>query len=87
MSKNKKDIAWENCEECDCGERGCHPNSHRICGICGKQKNKEYCYRRIMYGSYGDINSKYGWNIDHKRPKSMGGTDKVSNLRRIPYWM
>lgn len=34
-----------------------------------------------MYGSFGDRNSKYGWNIDHKKPKTKGGTDKNSNLR------
>lgn len=81
MNKNKKDAAWENCNECECGEYDCHPNNHRMCGICGNQGNKDYYDRRIMYGPFGDKNSRYGWNIDHKKPKSKGGTDKNSNLR------
>ena len=81
MNKNKKDAAWENCNECDCGDNDCHPKNHRMCGICGNQRNKYYYDRRIMYGSFGDRNSRYGWNIDHKKPKAKGGTDKNSNLR------
>ena len=81
MNKNKKDVAWENCKKCECEKDGCHPNSHRLCGICGNQVNKNYNDKRIMYGSYKDRCSRYGWNIDHKKPKSKGGTDKNSNLR------
>lgn len=81
MDKNKKDAAWENCKNCECGTKECHPNSHRMCGICGNQSNKDYLHRRIMYGSFGDENSRYGWNIDHKIPKSKDGTNKNSNLR------
>lgn len=32
--------------------------------------------RRDMYGQEGD----YGWQVDHLRPISHGGTDDVSNL-------
>lgn len=47
-----------------------------MCGICGNQGNKNYYDRRIMYGSFGDRNSRYGWNINYKKPKSKGGIDK-----------
>lgn len=56
MVKNKKDAAWENCNECKCGIDGCHPNN----GICGNQSNKNYMDRRIMKGSFRDRNSRYG---------------------------
>lgn len=81
MDKIKKEAVWENCDECKCNEYGCNPNTHRMCGICGNDNQKKYYKRRIMKGSFGDRNSKYGWNTDHIIPKSKGGTDKNSNLR------
>lgn len=77
----KKDAAWKKCKECKCGKSNCHPNNHRLCGICGNQDDKKYEDRIIMYGSYNDKNSKYGWNIDHITPKSKNGTNKNPNLR------
>lgn len=81
MERNKIKAAWENCDECKCGGKDCHPNNHRMCGICGNQTNNESYNRIIMYGAYGDENSRYGWNVDHKKPKSKGGTNSNSNLR------
>lgn len=83
MSKDIKDIAWENCKECTCGEEGCHPNNHRLCGICGNQSNMPISNRKIMYGAHNNRNSKYGWNADHKTPLSKGGTNKNLNLRAV----
>ena len=37
---------------------------------------------KIRYGSYG-TNGKYGWEVDHKRPKSKGGSNKLSNLQPL----
>lgn len=37
---------------------------------------------RIFFKSYG-LNSKMGWEIDHKNPKSKGGSDKDRNLRPL----
>lgn len=81
MQTNKKNVAWNNCKICECKEKDCHPNNHRLCGICANNHNKNYYDKRIMYGSYGDENSNYGWNVDHKTPKGIGGTNKNSNLR------
>ena len=39
----------------------------------------------IRRNEYGNRNSIYGWEIDHVRPVSMGGTDHLSNLRPL-HW-
>lgn len=38
----------------------------------------------IKWGSYG-TKGEYGWEIDHKHPKSKGGTDNPRNLQAI-HW-
>lgn len=37
----------------------------------------------IKYDDYGKHSSDYGWEIDHIRPKSLGGSDHLSNLRPL----
>lgn len=43
-------------------------------------------YRKDMFGnemykpSYGKVSEK-GWEIDHSRPQSKGGTDHLNNLQ------
>lgn len=37
--------------------------------------------RRDHYG----VESKYGWEIDHLRPLSSGGSDEISNLNAL-HW-
>jgi hypothetical protein len=53
----------------------------------------------VRKGAYGQNGSKFGWNIDHILPKSMGGTDDLNNLQithmdtnaergnRITFWL
>lgn len=36
----------------------------------------------IRYGSYG-TQGKYGWEIDHKKPVSRGGSDDLRNLQPL----
>ena len=53
--------------------------------VKGKNPN---LYRRDVNGnllyfhSYG-LNSEMGWEIDHSKPKSKGGTDHLNNLQPL----
>lgn len=38
------------------------------------------CGSTIFFLFYGDLLSRYGWEIDHARPQSMGGSDRLANL-------
>lgn len=41
---------------------------------------KDYAGAWIKRGEYGNRNSLYGWEIDHRKPKSKYGSDNVDNL-------
>lgn len=46
---------------------------------------KDACKAWISREKYGDRNSTYGWEIDHIKPESEGGTDDLSNLRPLQW--
>ena len=54
----------------------------KVWEACFGKKNQAYDYSgRLIYKSaYNDRSSKYGWNVDHIRPISDGGTSKQCNL-------
>jgi len=39
----------------------------------------------MRFTDHGDTSSKYGWEIDHIMPTSLGGTDDVGNLQPL-HW-
>jgi len=47
------------------------------------QKGVDDARVEIALAAYRDENSPFGWDIDHIKPKSQGGSDGYANLRPL----
>jgi len=39
-----------------------------------------YCKKQLAYDNYGTIGARGSWELDHKIPRSQGGSDESGNL-------
>lgn len=46
---------------------------------------KDCCGAWIIKSEFGNVNSKFGWEIDHVYPQSKGGDDQILNLRPMQW--
>ncbi|WP_104371730.1 HNH endonuclease signature motif containing protein [Desulfocucumis palustris] len=46
---------------------------------------EDRCGARIKFADYGNVNSDFGWEIDHEKPVAEGGTDDLDNLQPL-HW-
>jgi hypothetical protein len=47
---------------------------------------KDDCGAWLSRSDYGNIESEYGWEADHIKPESSGGTNELWNLRPL-HWV
>lgn len=46
---------------------------------------QDQCKAWMKRTDYGDVNSKYGWEIDHIKPVAAGGGDGIANLQPLQW--
>lgn len=67
-SSKAKDAVWNKAEKI----KGLDPTKYR----------KDAGGNKLYYSSYGKDTAS-GWNIDHIKPKSKGGSDDIINLQAL----
>lgn len=71
MNEDLRDIIWDKASVV----KGVDPNLIR----------KDCCGAWIIKSEFGNVNSKFGWEIDHVYPQSKGGNDQLLNLRPMQW--
>ena len=67
-NKKQQEAAWDNAKKI----RGKDPSKYR-----------QDPYGNPMYKSSYGKDSEMGWNVDHIKPKSKGGSDATRNLQAL----
>jgi len=44
---------------------------------------RDRCGALIKFDDYGNVNSDFGWEIDHEKPVAKGVTDDLDNLQPL----
>jgi hypothetical protein len=46
---------------------------------------QDRCGALMEYAQHGNIDSPYGWEVDHIRPAALGGGDELANLQPLQW--
>ncbi len=65
------ELVWNNAREA----AGFDPSSVRL----------DCCGALILKNAHGNVNSKFGWEVDHVYPEAKGGDDQIFNLRAMQW--
>lgn len=60
-------------------------NADPIEGRDSRTWRKDPCGALMRWSDYGNCKSRWGWEVDHVMPVTMGGTDAIENLQAL-HW-
>ena len=54
-------------------------------GFSPDKTRQDVAGARIDWSDYGNVDSQFGWEIDHRKPVAEGGTDDLGNLQPLQW--